>query len=197
VCFNNYYRSGNQDAENKYDEWVKFSLTFTGDVITYAISIFTEADLNTIGRALPQEAAKDTGTIDPNFAETRASNAAARKRQRAEQRQRIREAANPAGDNENSSGNTGGSPLTTDSVSHGNSSSLNLSNIVHRSMEAYNNSQIKLTALNLILTHGAPNQKADAMIQLNEILNSVPATWPSIDIMSKLVQVSTLVVPFN
>ena len=61
VCFNNYHRSGNQDAENIYDEWVKFSAAFNSDIIHYARAIFTDTDMNSIGRALEVELQRDTG----------------------------------------------------------------------------------------------------------------------------------------
>ena len=41
TCFSNYHRSGNQDAENIYDEWIKFSTGFNLDVVTYARALFT------------------------------------------------------------------------------------------------------------------------------------------------------------
>ncbi len=61
VCFNNYHLSGNQDAENVYDEWIKFSSVFNADIIHYARAIFTDTEMNHIGRALPVEAQRDTG----------------------------------------------------------------------------------------------------------------------------------------
>ena len=171
VCFNNFHRSGNQDAENNFDEWIKFSLTFTGDVITYAIAIFNEQDLNQIGRALPQEVSRDTGALDPNIVETRRANAAARQRQRHEKRQRVRDGTDPAGGNDNSV-----SPMTSSTSSRGNTTSSNtassnLTHLVQNSLDAYSKSQIRLTALNLVLTHGTPQQKADAMSEVNAILN--------------------------
>eukprot|EP01032_Pedospumella_encystans_P033088 gene33088-37389_t len=36
VCWANFKRSGQQDAENLFDEWCKFSKAFNNDVITYA-----------------------------------------------------------------------------------------------------------------------------------------------------------------
>ena len=61
VCFNNYHRSGNQDAENIYDEWIKFSSAFNQDIIHYARAIFTDTEMDNIGRALAVDLQRDTG----------------------------------------------------------------------------------------------------------------------------------------
>ena len=44
-----------QDAENEYDEWVKYSTSFINDVITYAKCLFDNNDLEQLGRTLPTE----------------------------------------------------------------------------------------------------------------------------------------------
>jgi hypothetical protein len=64
VCFNNYNRSGNQEAENVYDSWVNFSTTFNNDVITYSRTILNDDHMDQLGRALPQEIQRDTGVVD-------------------------------------------------------------------------------------------------------------------------------------
>jgi hypothetical protein len=61
ICFNNYHTSGNQAAENVYDEWIKFSTAFNLDIMHYARAIFTDTEMDHIGRALPAAAQRDTG----------------------------------------------------------------------------------------------------------------------------------------
>ncbi len=61
ICFNNYHRSGNQEAENIYDEWIKFSTMFNKDIIHYARAIFTNTEMDSIGRALAVDVQRDTG----------------------------------------------------------------------------------------------------------------------------------------
>jgi len=83
LCFNNYRRSGNQEEENPYDEWVKFSTFMNNDVITYARVLFSDEIMDQLGRALPKDLQRDTGaiTIDDTY-EIRKEKAQARKRQR-------------------------------------------------------------------------------------------------------------------
>jgi hypothetical protein len=85
ICFNNYRRSGNQEAENLYDLWVDYSSAFNNDIITYARAVLNLEEINHIGRALPTEVQRDTGAIDPeDTIERRREEAQARKRQRLE-----------------------------------------------------------------------------------------------------------------
>eukprot|EP00981_Chlorochromonas_danica_P006433 scaffold1389_cov251-Ochromonas_danica.AAC.31 len=91
LCFNRCFRSGNRDAENPYDEWVKFSTSFSNDVVTYARCIFDEYELDQLGPALPVSVQRDTGITDdgadqdPGYAKRRrAEQNAVRKRQRRE-----------------------------------------------------------------------------------------------------------------
>ena len=56
-------RSGNQEAENVYDEWVKFSQTY-GDVYTYAIAVLSSLSMDDMGKALADEHQLDTGGLD-------------------------------------------------------------------------------------------------------------------------------------
>lgn len=83
VCYNNYRRSGNQDAENRGDAWIKYSKTFNNDVVTYAISLLDDGLLDQMGRALPLEVQRDTGALDQEDSyDNRVAKAQARKRQR-------------------------------------------------------------------------------------------------------------------
>lgn len=52
-----YRQSGNQDSENKYDKWVKFS---SGNSPTYsfAICLFDSSRLNNRGKAIPSDIQK-------------------------------------------------------------------------------------------------------------------------------------------
>eukprot|EP01039_Chlorochromonas_danica_P015809 gene15809-18633_t len=58
VAYSNFTRSGNQDAENPYDEWIPFA---DDDVIVYARAIMTKSDFEYLGKALPCDAQMDTG----------------------------------------------------------------------------------------------------------------------------------------
>jgi hypothetical protein len=51
-------RSGNQENENKYDEWVKFCEG--SDVIAYAKSVLSDDIMDQFGKALPGENQSDT-----------------------------------------------------------------------------------------------------------------------------------------
>jgi hypothetical protein len=62
-CFLNYRKSGNQDAENVYDEWVKYSTSFSNDAVTYARAVLSDDDIDRLGRALPEAIQRDTGIL--------------------------------------------------------------------------------------------------------------------------------------
>lgn len=72
----NYRRSGNHDAENEYDEWVKFSRRSGHDVVTYARALFNDIEIQQIGRAIRSDIARDTGSLPKNDAATAAAIAA-------------------------------------------------------------------------------------------------------------------------
>mmetsp|Transcript_20610 Transcript_20610/g.18760 ORF Transcript_20610/g.18760 Transcript_20610/m.18760 type:complete len:265 (+) Transcript_20610:452-1246(+) len=85
VIYNNYHRSGNQDAENVYDEWVRFSTQFSNDVLTYARAILENTVLDNLGKALPNEVQMDTGALKTsNYEEIRQAKAESRKKSRIE-----------------------------------------------------------------------------------------------------------------
>jgi hypothetical protein len=54
-----YKASGNQDASDPYDEWVKFAHNY-GEVYCYAIAVITLGSIDELGRALPDAAQRDT-----------------------------------------------------------------------------------------------------------------------------------------
>ena len=60
----NFRASGQQDAENIYDEWLKFAENY-GDVAVYAIAIVPEGMLDQLGKALPDAVQRDTGVRQP------------------------------------------------------------------------------------------------------------------------------------
>jgi hypothetical protein len=59
----NYSKSGNQDGENRYDEWQKFSKTPYGDVYTYAMVVIPLGLLDELGKELPTNISRDTGPL--------------------------------------------------------------------------------------------------------------------------------------
>jgi hypothetical protein len=61
VAYANYRKSGNQEAEDYYAEIVKFC---KGDEITvYGFMLFDKADLEQMGKALPENVQRDTGIL--------------------------------------------------------------------------------------------------------------------------------------
>jgi hypothetical protein len=57
-----YRKSGNQDAENKYKEFVKFAANYSV-VYAYAFVLMPEGSLDQLGRALPESEQRDTGRL--------------------------------------------------------------------------------------------------------------------------------------
>jgi hypothetical protein len=60
IVFNNYHKSGYQEAENIYDEWVRFAQPY-GDAFIYARALFGENEMEQLGRAIHSDIARDTG----------------------------------------------------------------------------------------------------------------------------------------
>jgi hypothetical protein len=58
-----YRKSGNQDAENKYKECVKFAAITYSVVYAYAFVLMPEGFLDQLGRALPESEQRDTGRL--------------------------------------------------------------------------------------------------------------------------------------
>lgn len=56
-----YRRSGNQNGEHEYDEWVSFS--GGQDVVTYARALFNDVEMQQIGRAIRSDISRDTGAL--------------------------------------------------------------------------------------------------------------------------------------
>ena len=87
-----YRQSGNQDSENKYDEWVKFaSGNSLPTVYSYAICLFDASTLDNLGKAIPSDIQKDTGSTStiasPAVSRTYSDSVGATNRRR--QRQRL------------------------------------------------------------------------------------------------------------
>ena len=62
--FEKWSRSGNQQAENVYDEWVKFSTALDGgSVVAYARCLFTEQEMEAFGRELQSSMQTDTAGL--------------------------------------------------------------------------------------------------------------------------------------
>lgn len=59
----NYKKSGNQEAENIYDEWVNFSSPMGNDVVTYSRAVLGNELLDNLGKALPDQNQLDTGAV--------------------------------------------------------------------------------------------------------------------------------------
>lgn len=63
-CYQNFRKSGNQDAENVYSEWCKFVSTVS-DVYKYCFVLMPGGLLDQLGRALPDDMQRDTGGRPP------------------------------------------------------------------------------------------------------------------------------------
>lgn len=80
-AYQNYRRSGNQDAENKFLEWCKY-VTNVSDVYKYCFILMPDTALDQLGRALPEEMQRDTAGRPPREYSVTPS-ATNRRRQRA------------------------------------------------------------------------------------------------------------------
>lgn len=60
-------RSGNQEAENIFSEWFKFSSKYP-DHVTYAVTVMPTGALDQLGKALPELLQKDSGDLDSDIA---------------------------------------------------------------------------------------------------------------------------------
>jgi len=90
----NFKKSGNQDAENIYDEWTKFSSHF-GDVYTYAIAVINWCGMDHFGKALPDDLQIDTGKTDTHKPPKRKASDSIGAMNRARQRKRRKELTSP------------------------------------------------------------------------------------------------------
>lgn len=61
----NYRKSGNQDAENEFTEWLKFCDNYS-DIYKYFRVVVSDGFLDNLGRALPSDQQRDTGGDDDN-----------------------------------------------------------------------------------------------------------------------------------
>lgn len=100
-----YRQSGNQDAENRYDEWVKYSNTNSMPTIySYAICILDASTLDNLGKAVPTNNQKDTGStsniISPTVLTRREYSDSVGAINRRRQRHRISEISNESKSNE-------------------------------------------------------------------------------------------------
>jgi hypothetical protein len=87
----NYNKSGNQEAENIFDEWVNFSSHFGDDVCVYARAVLNTELLDQLGKALPSNMKRDSGDGEEVVDGTIETSAQARARQRAAKRIKMRE----------------------------------------------------------------------------------------------------------
>ena len=151
ACFTNYSRSGNQDAENTYDEWMKFSVTFNMDIVSYARAIMDPTVLDQMGRAMPSSAGRDTGMRLVNESPDQE---AERRRHASESRKRQRlEAKTRASTSNATSPSTGGSHA--------------LAAVVEKAFIA----QERLSALEMMLKFGNEEQRSSALKEISEISN--------------------------
>ena len=140
----NFKKSGQQAAENVYDEWLKFADNYT-DVCVYAIAIMQEGTMDQLGKALPDDLQRDTGARQaaaPPSARTYSDTIGAVNRRRQRQRRAIMEQNTP------DSTTTRPSPI-------------NVTSVLNNALQ----SQSRLTALQFLASNG----DARALAALNEI----------------------------
>jgi hypothetical protein len=141
-CFNNYTKSGNQAAENEYDEWVNFAERDT--VVAYSRAVLTLDNMDRLGRLLPEVVQRDTGILptDEEQEKKRKMAAETRKKQRLDRKSR-EQSSTP-------------SPPQVSNVS---------SAIIEAGMAEAN----FIHSLNIMLQFGNEHQKIDALKQIEEI----------------------------
>lgn len=180
ICFANFKKSGNQEAENLYDEWLKFTTTMAAcDVLVYARCLFDENEMDQLGRALPAAAQRDTGVIDPaDTYETRKRKAST---QRQERRERVRAERNDGGTAE--SGGSRSSIRSSISSSSESDRAGRIANVIENGMQQHNEltqrqvthqmtleaGKMQINACNVVLQFGTPQEKMEAM----EIIKSL------------------------
>jgi len=142
-AYQNYRRSGNQDAENKYFEWCRF-VGNVSDVYKYCFILMPEGVLDQLGRALPESMQRDTSGRPPR--EYSSTPSAVNKR-----RQRLAQKALSNGD----SGGGGGSTRT-------NTPSPSLGEILGEAVRG----QQKQQALFHFAAHGTAEEKNKARARL-------------------------------
>ena len=87
--YDNYKRSGQQDAENKYDEWAKFCNSSPSPVL-YSICILDETKLSTyLGKEMSEGAAMDTGELTKKRALSSKESAKKRREQRLRAKKKV------------------------------------------------------------------------------------------------------------
>jgi hypothetical protein len=139
-------RSGNQENENTFDEWVKFCEG--NDVTAYARSVLTEDIMDQFGKALPNDNQSDTGATKQALT--------AEEHARKMQLQKLRRAKN-----NKSSVPTAASPMTTSSEGRSLSEVLAFAN-------TSNQSNIQMQALQALLKDGNAEARAMAQARLLE-----------------------------
>jgi hypothetical protein len=83
-----YRKSGNQDAENKYKEFVKFAANYSV-VYAYAFVLMPEGSLDQLGRALPESEQRDTGRLTSSGSGRRLSTTPGAENRRRQRQRRL------------------------------------------------------------------------------------------------------------
>ena len=177
ICFANFKKSGNQEAENLYDEWLKFTTTMAAcDVLVYARCLFDENEMDQLGRALPAAAQRDTGVIDP--ADTYEDRRRKASRQRQERRLRVRAERNDG------IAESGGSRSSISSSSESDRASR-IADVIQNEMQQHNEltqrqvthqmnleqRKMQINACNVALQFGTQQEKLEAMQIIKSLMH--------------------------
>lgn len=167
-CFTNYNKSGNQEEENQYDSWTKFSKAFNNDVVTYSRAILSDSDMNQLGRALPIGVQRDTSTVDKDDTyESRKELYQAKKKQRRESKEARRLLCTPDNNNkEFLDGSENKMSSKYSSLAETIETGIAAANHIAKTQAA---EATKLSALKLILEFGDPEDKAKALAELRQL----------------------------
>lgn len=145
-------KSGQQDAENIYDEWFKFSGDY-GDVYTYAIAVLDWSIMDQLGKALPDAVQRDTGESDNHGTKRPRSDslgAINRRRQRAIRKEMMgSNVSSPSGSSDSNWGHESLDDLVDTLESH------------VEALQKKADADIKLKALTYLADHGSKRALED------------------------------------
>lgn len=144
--------SGNQDAENKSEEWIKFCGNYS-DVHAYAISIIPYGVMSNLGKATPDEVQRDTGILGSNGDKQLSNTLGANNRRRQRKRKREMDKADKGGGG--SSVGSDGSPADFDCMT----------SMLKNSIQANERSD----ALKFLAMHGDPTLKSKALDEIARV----------------------------
>ena len=164
----NFWRSGHQDLEQRYDSWVAYTSAQNDQIVTYAVAALPWDLLKNLGKLLPQKLQRDTGilqlgetfyslnTSSDSPAQTEPAIEATKQRDYSQtpgavKKRKLREQRRDRGSSESS--------LTVDD------SEESIAAVLKEAAQQ----DLKFNALTQIVKLGDENEKAEAMKKLKEL----------------------------